>query len=621
MDLPRTLAILISALLWLAPAQARPPGREPWAPTNYAVYYGQWDEALVEQALGFELLILQPSGVTREQTRRLRAGRDAQSGTSDDVKVLAYVSLGEDETPPRGLAPAAASGPVHRQPGGTLAPGNNDFPTAYLDEVKLLRDQDGFFKLSADGAVASTAGQDGLPDENGVWGSFYTASGDPGWHETVRQRTLAIEQKLEVDGFFLDTLDTASRWGAYPWMEKDMVELVAAVRSWHPRAILVANRGLSLFYDHAEAMRGNLDGVMYESFLTDWDWQRKRAITHPFLDSQWEILRDLLLPQATRPDGFFLLFLNYRDPAQSDVPGFLQRERELLEGIPHAACWTTPDLQRLEPPAPPPSKVELHALEVVRAESTEAGTVRMTLKGKAPPDALVEIVSGLQPGPLSPRLRFARAGESTLEVWGVREQQLWVRVLGGGSAGPFQPVVVTGPLLPAVADLQVQGLEQKVRLSWKGVPRATYDVYSGESADRLKRVARVTVPEAVLQGLANDQIRAFAVAQIRNGKKVALSDVIYGAARDRTPPPSPAGVQVEGNRVTWQASPAPDLSGYRVYVWPVGKGPRLPLLVDADQTEVTVEHVQSAQICDIWVTARDESGNESRPAGRARMGP
>ncbi|MCE7875228.1 hypothetical protein DYH09_33360, partial [bacterium CPR1] len=63
------------------------------------------------------------------------------------------------------------------------------------------------------------------------------------------------------------------------------------------------------------------------------------------------------------------------------------------------------------------------------------------------------------------------------------------------------------------------------------------------------------------------------------------------------------------------------LSGYRVYVWPVGKGPRLPLLVDADQTEVTVEHVQSAQICDIWVTARDESGNESRPAGRARMGP
>lgn len=618
MNLPRTFAILILALLWLAPAQARPPGREVWAPRTYAVYYGQWNEALVEQALGFELVILQPSGVTRELAQKLRFGRDGQSGTADDVKVLAYISLGEDETPPRGLAPNALPGPVHRQPDGTLAPGNNDFPTAYLDEVKLLRDQDGFFKLSTDGAVASTAGQDGLPDENGVWGSFYTASGDPGWHETVRQRTLDIQQKLDVDGFFLDTLDTASRWGAYPWMEKDMVELVAAVRGWHPRAILVANRGLSLFYDHAETMRRNLDGVMYESFLTDWDWQRKQAITHPFLDSQLEILRDLLMPQATRPDGFFLLFLNYRDPAQSDLPSFLQREQELLAGIPHAASWTTPDLQRLEPLAPLPPKIELHTLEVVRAESTQDGTVRVTLK--SPPDAVLEVVSGPQPGPLSPRLHFARAGETALEVWGVRHRQLWVRVLGGSSAGPFQPVTVTGPLLPAVADLQVEGLEQKVRLSWKALPKATYDVYSGESADRLKRVARVSQGEAIVTGLANDQSRAFAVAQIRNGKKVALSDIVFGAARDRTPPPAPARVEVAGQRVTWQASPAPDLAGYRVYVWPVGKGPRLPLLVDADETEVTVDHVQSSQSYDVWVTARDESGNESRPA-RARMGP
>ncbi len=619
MNLPRTFAILIGALLCLAPAQARPPGRETWAPRSYAVYYGEWNEALVEQALGFELVILQPSGVSRELARKLRAGRDGQSGTSDDVKVLAYVSLGEDETPPRGLAPAAAPGPVHRQPGGTLAPGHNDFPTAYLDEVKLLREKDGFFKFSADGPVASATGQDGLPDENGVWGSFYTASGDPGWHETVRQRLQAIEQKLEVDGFFLDTLDTASRWGAYPWMEKDMVELVGAVRGWHPRAILVANRGLSLFYDHAETMRRNLDGVMYESFLTDWDWQRKQAITHPFLDSQLQILRDLLLPQATRPDGFFLLFLNYRDPLQSDFASFLQRERELLAGIPHAASWTTPDLQRLEPFALPAPPTELPALEVAGAEGTEAGTVRLSLK--TPLDAALEIVSGAQPGPLSPRLRFTRTGETTLEVWGVRQRQLWVRVLGGSTAGPFRPVTVTGPLLPAVADLQVQGLEQKVRLSWRGVPKATYDVYSGESADRLQRVARVTLPEAVVKGLVNDQTRAFAVAQVQNGKKVALSEVVYGAARDRTPPPSPAGVQVEGNRVTWQASPARDLAGYRVYVWPVGKGPRLPLLVDPDQTEIVVEHVQSALSYDVWVTARDENGNESRPAGRARMGP
>lgn len=596
------------------------------------MYYGDWDEARVRQALEFELVILQANGISRPLMELLQKGPDNQSGTQDDIKVLAYVSIGEDESPPRGLAPAKMPGPMRYKEG--LIPEHNDFPTYYLDEVKLLQGKDGFFAVGADGERRFTSGQDGLPDENGVWGSFYTSAGDPAWGERVKTRMAEIEQALGPDGFFLDTLDTGSRWGAYPWMERDMAALVQRIREWNPDSFLVANRGLSLFYDYATAMRTSLDGVMYESFVTDWDWQRMIGIQHPVLADQVEVLRTTVLPQATASDGFFLLFLNYRAPGQPDFVNFLHRERELLSGIDCATYWTTPDLQKIDPPPsayfPPNGGALTTGLDVLRAERTPTGGVKLTLKTGAVGlgrDTFIDLLAGPAPSALARRLTFAypevENGEVTLELWGVRDSNLWARLLGssGTQTGEFQPAAIPEPGLPAVADLQAQSLDGKIQLSWEGVPGGAYLVYAGPSPDKLKKVTQVTRPFFVVPNLLNDRPYAFAVAQIKGGKQVALSDVIYGAPRDKTPPPVPEKVTVAGTKVSWAPVSASDLSGYRVYVWPEKGGLRLPLLAEADQTELEVENAQSGLRYNVYVTAMDESGNESRPAPRATLGP
>ncbi|MEW6283953.1 MAG: hypothetical protein AB1758_35400, partial [Candidatus Eremiobacterota bacterium] len=109
-----------------------------WQPESFLVYYGDWDSARVEQALDCSLVILQPGAVSASQVAALQAGRDGRRGTPDDVRVLAYVSLGEDEHVPRGLALRPDRGPVHFVTGKGLQEGGNDFPTFYLDELRQL---------------------------------------------------------------------------------------------------------------------------------------------------------------------------------------------------------------------------------------------------------------------------------------------------------------------------------------------------------------------------------------------------------------------------------------------------------------------------------------------------
>ncbi len=624
------LRAVLLALCLTPLAGARPPSHAPWTPANYLVYYGEWDASTVQKALGFELVILQPNAISRQLLQQLRAGRDGQIGTADDVKVLCYVSLGEDETPPRGLAPGGLPGPMHKTATG-LVGDQNDFPTYYLDEVKLVLGPDGFFKAGAEGGRVTVAGQDGLPDENGVWGSFYTSAGDAGWRAIIQERTRKVQENLGADGFFLDTLDTSTRWGTYPWMEKDMVALVQHVREWNPNAILVANRGLSLFYDDGPAMRAALDGVMYESFVTDWDWERQIGIEHPVLKDQVEVLQDPVLKNATAADGFFLLFLNYRDPNQPDFVSFLHREKEILKDVAGPTYWTTPDLMKIDPdprsyfPAEGPA---VSALESVQAERTPAGAVRLTAKaaglGK---DTFLDLLMGPMPTALAHRLSFVvppgTSGEVALDLWGVRDAQIWARLLGKSASGvgDYQSVMVPGPALPLVDGLEAHPMDGKIRLNWKGVPGGVWEVYAGPSPTSLKKVAQVTKPFAIVPGLVNDKAWAFSVAQIKGGKQVALSEIIFGAPRDKTPPPVPGSVTVEGNVVRWSAVSAKDLQGYRVYVWPVGKGLRLPLLADAETTTVEVENALAGQKYNVFVTAIDESGNESRPAPKAVLGP
>src|SRR5882672_9533618 len=69
--------------------------------TPYLVYYGDWDSAKVNFARNnYRLVILHPaSNLTAANIASIRRGPDNISGTSDDVLVLAYLSIGEDDRP------------------------------------------------------------------------------------------------------------------------------------------------------------------------------------------------------------------------------------------------------------------------------------------------------------------------------------------------------------------------------------------------------------------------------------------------------------------------------------------------------------------------------------------
>ena len=70
--------------------------------TPYLIHYGNWTAPLVDQArMNYKLVILHPStsNITPANIANIRSGPDNTPGTSDDVKVLAYISVGEDDRP------------------------------------------------------------------------------------------------------------------------------------------------------------------------------------------------------------------------------------------------------------------------------------------------------------------------------------------------------------------------------------------------------------------------------------------------------------------------------------------------------------------------------------------
>src|SRR5271167_4288825 len=65
----------------------------------YLIYYGNWTASQVDYArTNYHLVILHPaSNITSNQIATIKRGRDNIAGTADDVLVLAYLSIGEDD--------------------------------------------------------------------------------------------------------------------------------------------------------------------------------------------------------------------------------------------------------------------------------------------------------------------------------------------------------------------------------------------------------------------------------------------------------------------------------------------------------------------------------------------
>jgi len=614
---------MMRILLWLLALTAVALGQPAWPPEKYAIYYGPWNDQVIEKAWDFDLVVLHPGAgfdnLSPAQARKLRYGRDGTPKTADDVTALGYVSVGEDELPPAGPPRKGLTGPVH---GATFTPGEGGYPARFLDEVSYLPDGN-FIKLGPDGKPMTRKGQDGLPDENGVWGSYYVNPADPEWRKLVAARTARIRTELGLDGFFWDTLDTASPWGNYGFTQAQMVELLQTLRKLNPGALTMGNRGMFLLESHPQAFKSSLDGLLFESFLSEWDWQRKVGVGSPYLKSNEELLKAQVVPS-----GLPLFFVNYLSPQQSDFATLLHTNADLTRGVRSAGYIADPLLQTLYPSLdtlfPKSGKGPMPTLSNLRAHDRGQGRFELTWDLENPAqlgwvtDLYLDVRYTATPGadvatlpslPVQyPVTRFQSYG---LEPG--KNYTFYVRLVGKArdQVTPWTQAPLTTPKGTAVTELTAQSRERSVVLRWKG-QAPSFDVFYGTDPFELKKLTTVTKNGFQVTGLQNGRQLWYAVAP-KNGN---LSRPVLSYASDCTPPASPpnVAVKVEGKSLTVTWTPVPEAGTYRVYVVPTGQPYGIPVRVGEGST-ARFDDVSPGSY-DAFVTAVDSAGNESRPALR-----
>ncbi|MDB5327619.1 MAG: hypothetical protein JWM57_3188, partial [Phycisphaerales bacterium] len=266
-DATKLRAATSSVDMPLAPvhANAALPPRQRFAEAkSYACYYGA---AQVGSISHVDAAILHIPAMTQENVKTLN---------KVGVVTIGYISVGEDET----VRVANGKG--------------------FDGKASWYFDKD----------------HDGKPDANGVWGSYYANAADPEWRaDRVAQAKLLCDPAgYGFQGIFLDTIETVD---AYPASRAGMIKLVEELRAALPDKVIVINRGFSLLKE--SAVSGNIDGLMYESFTSSYDFDTKRYIR--FLPQDMDATRATMVSNvmpAMKEFKLKVLALDYTQPDQAD---------------------------------------------------------------------------------------------------------------------------------------------------------------------------------------------------------------------------------------------------------------------------------------------------------------
>ena len=287
----------------------------------YLIYYGNWTTAQVNYArTNYHLVILHPaSNITVGQIATIRSGKDGILGTADDVRVLAYLSIGEDD---RNGAPVAGD-----RMGPRVDPRSSDSdPLSSITNAIGLPSTGGTNYASY--YLNSKSNQTGIPDENANFGSYYVNAGSPAWWTVLQTMAKATSGQsglqeilstnygnaLNCDGVFLDTVDTAApdTWGTpYEWTAPGMQSLFQQIHTNYPGKLLMANRGLFFFDPNLKTypynIRPYVDMVMFESYYSD---TSTNNVSLSFPDNKYDFAPKLNA-EAGRPDGFNVFVVDY----------------------------------------------------------------------------------------------------------------------------------------------------------------------------------------------------------------------------------------------------------------------------------------------------------------------
>lgn len=332
------LAVLLAACVLRIPklpAAARPQGKKNLADIpqlTYMAYYGPLDEALIEQAKQYDIVIIHPKAgdITREQVSAIQS-----AGTL----VMGYLSVGEDlrtsgMTPEQMLDDERFTGDEKgprvdpREPGttslqqedyyGAASPAGLGYASYYLDDNN----------------------HDGQPDFNPKFGCAYTNIGSPAWYSVLQDMTMDGEDAipgirelltedygrgLGCDGLFLDTIDTClpnlytrdddPGKTRFEWTAPGVSRFMQQLKFDYPSKYVLQNRGVFFYnyrFPHFDySPRPYVDLLMYESYMLDAN--SSSFYVDEFFEENKNIYTPRLSAEAGRPDGFQILSLGYAE--------------------------------------------------------------------------------------------------------------------------------------------------------------------------------------------------------------------------------------------------------------------------------------------------------------------
>eukprot|EP00127_Corallochytrium_limacisporum_P005591 Clim_evm11s208 gene=Clim_evmTU11s208 len=288
---------------------------------NWEINYGDWvDPSTYEPWKQFDLVVLTWSFFTgtEEQMQRsledLQAGVDGKRGTSDDVAVIVYLSVYEEETKQDKMSPKALEGKLYA--------GDGRGPVTFEDgETKYLNQGIADWYMS-------TAGNCTL-DVNPWWGAYYVDARSKDWQDVVMDEARHWIKGLGFDGIFFDTVDDADPWTGKGFTAEGASELVLAFKNEFPDSLLAWNRGLYWFAPHFSYHYSfnpikHLDFVLFESYYQDGNYE-----VNPWLADNRNFWLGKLLAEAARSDSYtVLLELSYWEdldnaPNTPSWPGYL----------------------------------------------------------------------------------------------------------------------------------------------------------------------------------------------------------------------------------------------------------------------------------------------------------
>ena len=320
------------------------------------LHYGPVDDAVEDIAKKHDLVVIHPSvgAVTVAAVRRIQQGTDPDD-PSDDVIVLGYLSIGEDQrttsltdaqmlldprfvgdgsgprVDPRG-PDADGQSLVGIDPLGIPSPGGTGYASWYLDDNSV--DQD------------PTNIGDGLPDRNAHFGGAFVNAGDPAWFEVLDAMTIDgvdgipgmqelltddVGRGYALDGLFFDTVDTCApnsftdpssgNQSEFEWTAPGFTAFMTLFKQRYPSSVALQNRGL-FFYDprhphYATNPRSVVDFVLFESYRLNSN-NFETFNTYFFADNRHNIAPKLMA-EANRADGFRVLSLGYAEGPGIDL--------------------------------------------------------------------------------------------------------------------------------------------------------------------------------------------------------------------------------------------------------------------------------------------------------------